>query len=179
MKRSKMKWSWSQEDKMNILNWHYPFHFLLQMSQATFSFKEQFSRIERASPYLTDASWNFFSLTKAFPCWRNLGTASSCSFSSICHISFSYSSGWRSKRQLENWLTCRREKPGKEGQQTSNTGSQYRRGRVGSRGSQPSSTPHAHQPHTSIQNTRFSTFRLVLTDGWTDGQTDGRTKPLI
>ena len=65
----------------------------------TFSLREQFSRIDRASPYFFEASSNLFSLKKAFPRSRSVGTAASCSASSICHISFSYSSGWNDKRQ--------------------------------------------------------------------------------
>ena len=79
---------------------------------------------------------------------------------------------------------------------TGDAGSQYRCGRVG-RGIQPPSAPHTpHQLHTqtftkSIQNARFSTFRLdhhdgrtngpteQRTNGRTNGPTDGRTKPLI
>ena len=43
----------------------------------------------------------------------------------------------------------------------------------------PKATPPHSQPNTSIYNARFTTFRLVLTDGRTDGWTGGRKKPLI
>ena len=65
---------------------------------------------------------------------------------------------------------------------TSDTGSQYRCGRVGRDVRSPSTPQSPHTPkHTQkvFKNTHFPTFQLVLMDVPIDGRTDGRTKPLI